>query len=234
MRNYILALLTVIMLVSACTPPVVFDRPYPTTEKDLKAIPKNYLGTFICESDSALLIIDEADITLRRENFFLLPLKDVEERDDCKISGQEMYVSGRSECIPLEFVGDSLVKGTVVEHDTLFNMGKDEVVRMYKGHVVLSKEVKKGEWAISLLTLQENADIIYRAITDKTKIKNVRRVTTMEDITTEEDKNNRYKIRPTMKQFDRLLSDDRVFIECEYLTRVYTDALPKGPIILDN
>ncbi len=234
MRNNILALLGFILLVSACTPPVVFDKAYPLGEEDLVEIPPSYTGVFICESDSALLVIDRQDITLRKENYFMLPLKDVEEREDCRIAGEQMYVSGRSECIPLEFINDSIVKGTVVEHDTLFVMGEGSVARMYNGHVVLSQELKKDQWAVSLLSLEENSDITYRAITDKTKIKNIGKITAMENITIESDKKDRYKIKPSMKQFDELLEDETVFVECEYLTRVLLDAIPSKPIILNK
>ena len=231
MDKYIILLLFSILASSACTPPVVFDKAYPLGEENLMELPALYRGAFICESDSALLIIDRNDITLRKENYFLLPIKVVEEREDCRISGEQMYVSGRSECIPLQFINDSIVKGTVVEHDTLFVMTEGSVARMYNGHVVLSQELKPNQWAVSILSLEDNLDIKYRGITDKTKIQNVGKITTMENITTENDKNNRYKVNPTMKQFDELLNDKKIFIECEYLSRVLLDAVPIEPII---
>jgi len=234
MKKYWFALLSSILMVAACTPPVVFDQPYPIGEEDLEVLPPSYTGTFICESDSNLLIIDQHEITLRKENYFLMPLKDVEERPDCNIDGEEMYVEGRAECIPLEFVNDSLVKGFVEEYDTLFAMAPGSVARMYKGHVVLSQELNDGQWAVSLLSLESNSDITYRAITDKTRIKNVGKITSMENITTKEDKNDRYKIKPTMKQFDELLRDEKVFIECEYLTRVIAVEIPTQPIIINK
>ncbi|MEM9547651.1 MAG: hypothetical protein AAGA77_16845 [Bacteroidota bacterium] len=234
MIRYWFYVLACMLMVSACTPPVVFDQPYPLGEDDLIELPSKYTGTFICESDSNLLIIDKHEITLKKENFFLMPLKDVEERPDCTIDGDEMYVEGREECIPLEFVNDSIVKGFVEEYDTLFVMSKGSVARMYNGHVVLSKEMRDGQWAVSLLSLEENSDVTYRAITDKTKIKNIGRITAMENITTTEDKNERYKIKPTMKQFDELLQDKKVFIECEYLTRVIAVEIPAQPIIIQK
>ena len=232
MKKYVMLLIGMILTISACTPPVVFDKAYPLGEENLTELPANYRGSFICESDKALLVIDRNDITLRKENYFLLPLKDVEEREDCRISGEQMFVTGRSECIPLEFINDSIVKGIVVEHDTLFVMAEGSVARMYNGHVVLSQELKDNQWAVSLLSLEANSDIKYRAITDETKIKNVGKITSMENITVEGDKKDRYKIKPTMKQFDELLNDEKVFIECEYLTRVLLDAVPTKPIIL--
>ena len=233
MNKYLIALLGFISMVLACTPPVVFDQPYPIGEDDLTTIPKAYQGSFICESDSALLTIAENDVTIKKENYFLLPLKYVEERDDCNIDGNEMFVSGRQECIPVEFVNDSIVRGYVVEYDTLFVMGEESVARMYNGHVVLSRELKDDQWGVSLLSLESNGDIVYRAMTDKTKIRNVGEITKMENITVKGDKNDRYKIRPTMKQFDELLQDEKIFIDCEYLTRVQVEPITI-PIHLNN
>lgn len=234
MKFHFLNLLGLVLLLATCTPPVVFDQPYPIGEEDLIEFPELYTGSFICESDSALLLIQKNEIVIRKENYFKLPLKYVEEREDCNIEGEEMYVSGRAECIPLEFVNDSTVQGIVVEHDTLFSMGDKAVARMYHGHLVLSQEIEDFEWAVSFLSLEKNSDIVYRAITDKTKVAEVGKVTAMEDITTKEDKNNRYKIKPTMKQFDELMHHEKVFVECEYLTRVYLDEMPKEVIILDG
>jgi len=234
MKNSWIVLLGLVIFFAYCTPPVVFDQPYPIDGEDLVEIPLAYQGTFICESDSSLLTIAARDITVRKENYFLLPVKDIEQREDCNIQGNEMYVSGRAECIPLEFVSDSLVKGFVIEYDTLFVMAEGSVARMYQGHVILSQELKDGEWAISLLSLENNADVKYRAITDKTKIKTISRITPMENITVESDKKDRYKIRPTMKQFDELLHNEKVFIECEYLSRVSVEWIPPKPIIIKD
>ena len=60
----------------------------------------------------------------------------------------------------------------------------------------------------------------FRAITNKSKIKNIEKITQATDITVESDENPRYKVRPTMIEFDKLLADDTIFITCDYLTRV--------------
>lgn len=208
------------IFILSCSPPVVFDGPYPQGGSDLLHLPDVYQGTFICESDSSIVLIGPQMITLRQEHFFTTALKDVDEKEDCSVIGNEMYIKGREECVPLEFVNDSTVRGIITEYDTLFVISKTGIARTYKGHLVLSQEIEDSEWAINIVTLQDNRDMIYRAITDETKIKNVRKITQLQDITDPEDDSPRYKIRPTMKEFDALLSDEKVFVECEYLTRV--------------
>ncbi len=214
-----------IVIVMSCTPPVVFDQAYPSDQEDLKSIPKQYQGAFICESDSALVIISDSSITLHREHYFNTKIKYVEEREECKIVDDKMYVSGRLECLPISMVNDSMVRGTFQETDTLFIMEQGSVARLYNGHLVINQKIKHREWAISLLSPEDGGDLTYKSITEKTKIKNVAKVTHTTDIKVNKGKKPRYKVRPTMKEFDELLTDDKVFIECEYLARVNLEGL---------
>lgn len=220
----ILTFLFVVLIIS-CTPPVVFEQAYPAGQDDLTSIPKLYQGSFICESDSALVIISDYDITLHKTHYFDTKIKYVEEREDCNLVDDKMYVSGRLECIPVSIVNDSMLRGTYQETDTLFKMQKGSIARLYNGQLVINQEIKPQEWAISLLTPENGGDITYKAITSETKIQNVARVTHIQDITTDQDKSPRYKVRPTKKEFDALLADEKIFIECEYLMRVKLENL---------
>lgn len=212
------------LLIISCSPPVVFDQAYPSNQKDLDIIPRSFQGAFICESDSALVLITENNITLHKTHYFDTKKRYVEEREDCKIVDDKMYVTGRLECIPVTLVNDTVVRGIVKETDTLFVMQEGSVARMHNGHLVISQQIKDREWSVTLLTPEIGDDISFKAITNTTSIKNVSKVTHTTDITTDRDKNSRYRIRPTMKEFDELLADDKVFIECEYLKRVQLDS----------
>ncbi len=208
------------LIVFSCKPPVVFEQSYPTTEEDLSHIPELYQGTYICESDSALFVISAHTITMNRTHYFNTSISTIEERAECKIVDDKMYVSGREECIPISIINDSIVRGTYKEIDTLFTILEGSNVRLYKGHLVINQEISSHKWAVSLLSYEQGGDLLYRAITNKTKIKNVKQITKAKDITTKEDKKPRYSVRPTMKEFDALLKDEKVFVECEYLTKV--------------
>lgn len=216
-------MILLLAIITSCTPPVVFDQAYPSDQADLASIPHVFQGAFICESDSSLVIISDTDVTMHRTHYFNTKMSQVEERANCKIVDDKMYISGRLECIPVSVVNDSTVRGTYKETDTLFVMQEGSVARIHKGHLVLSQELNKNEWAVSLLTTQQGGDLTFRAITKKSKIKNVSKVTHPTDITTYRDNSPRYSVSPTMKEFDALLADDKVFIECEYLLRVHLD-----------
>ena len=218
--KYLLLISISIAIALSCTPPVVFDNAYPTDSSDLSEIPFEYQGAYICESDSSLIIINKQEIVIRKEQFFRLSLKNVEEKENCLISGDKMYVDNRNECIPIVFESDSIVRGTIVENDTLFRMEPGSVARLYKGHVVISQEVENNIWAINLLELQDNGDVIYRAITDKTKIRHVQQITDTKELPSRKRDQPKYKVKPTMREFDEMMNDENIFITCDYLTRV--------------
>lgn len=215
-----LLILSLIFIAFSCTPPVVFEQAYPSGQQDLTSIPEIFQGSFICESDSALIIIKEHDITMHKTQYFDTPTKYIEEREDCKVVDDKMYVSGRLECIPVTMVNDTVIRGIVKETDTLFVIQEGSIARLYKGHLVINQKIKDKEWAISLLTPESGGDITFKAINNKTKIKNIAKVTHTKDITTKNDKHPRYVVNPTMTEFDALLADEKIFIECEYLTKV--------------
>lgn len=218
-------ILVLIVMVISCSPPVVFEQAYPSDQEDLKEIPSSFQGAFICESDSALVLISDNSIVLHKTHYFDTNVRHVEEREDCKIVDDKMYVTGRLECIAVTLVNDTLVRGIVKETDTLFVMQEESVARMYNGHLVINQQIKEKEWSVSLLAPEFGGNISFKAITNTTNIKNVKKVTHTTDITSGRDKSSRYRVRPTMKEFDELLADDKVFIECEYLKRVQLDPI---------
>lgn len=218
--KYIISTVILIWCVISCTPPIVFDKAYPSSANNLLELPMEYQGAFICESDSTVIIINKNSIANRKEQFFRLSLKNVDEKENCMISGDKMYVDDRKECIPIIFESDSVVRGTVIEVDTFFKMVPGSIARLHKGHVVISQEVEDGLWAINLLTLQDNGDIVYRAITDKTEIRKVSSITPAEQLSGYKRNGPKYKVKPTMAEFDDMINDDKVFITCDYLTRI--------------
>lgn len=215
-----LTLISLLFFIISCTPPVVFDQPYPPDAADLELIPLAFQGEYICESDSALVIISDKNITIHRTNYFQVPLSQIEQRNDCSIADDKMYVTGRHECIALDMVNDSTVRGIFEEHDTMFVMQPGSIARLYKGHLMINQEYRNNEWAVNVLSPQPQSDLILKAITQRSNINDIKKITPTKDITTSKDKKPRYIVKPTLKEFDELFNDKKIFIECEYLTRV--------------
>lgn len=209
-----------VLLVLSCHAPVVFDKAYPYDKEDLIVIPSYYRGSFICESDSSIIMINDRNITRHRNHTFVSKKEIIMEREDCKMEDDMIYIKGREICIPIIEVNDSIVQGMFTEIDTLFAMQEGSLARMHKGHLVINQEFSRGQWSVSLLTYQLGGDISFRAITDKSLIQNIAKITPTKDITTKRDRDRKYLVKPTMKEFDELLKDDKVFLECDYFTKI--------------
>jgi len=203
-----------------CTPPVVFDQAQPIEGEAMIEIPDAYQGMFICESDSTLIIISDQIVYAQHEHFFVISTVGLEEREDCSLMENEIYLPGKEMCIPIEYIDENTVKGYITDIDTLFIMNEAHVAKLYKGHLFLSKRVNQDEWAVSMLSNDSDGNINYRTITEDSSFKSIRRITQMEDITRPTDRKQRFKITPDKKAFDLLINNKNIFIDCEYLMRI--------------
>jgi len=230
MRNSIF-LAYILIVFCACEPPVVFDQPYPQNRVDLEQIPKQFHGDYLCESDSSLVRIAEQNIIHESYYEFRSNIKDLEEKEDCTIRDNQIFIKGISECVPLKYINDSIVAGQYVMVDTLFKNRYNAFARIYKGHLFLSQKIKTEEWMVHFLTPVEG-DLIYRAIVDRSNISEIKKLTPVENLEKARNDSPRYRIKPTKQEFDKLIENKRIFIECEYLIRINLEIEPncKYPI----
>lgn len=216
----ILILLITYVVLYSCTPPVIFDGPFPPDGKDLLSIPSNYQGLYVCDSDSAIVSIKPDLITRRQQLYFQTPLSAIKQRTDCVIFEHEIYLKEENICIPIEYVDEDIVRGQYEEIDTFFMFSSSSNARLYQGHLILSQELKPDQWALNILSLDKETNITYRAITAQSEIDEVKKITPLENLNTVNNGRDRYLIHPTLAEFDQLLNNDEVFIECEYLQRI--------------
>lgn len=216
-----LLVITIIVILNACVPPVVFDRPFPPNEDDLKEIPEKYHGVYMCESDSTLVFINESVIYAREPYYFEEKISDLEEFEDCTMVDGKLIMNATGEVVPVEFVGEDRVKGHFIEQDTLFHLGKEGIARPYDGNLLLSVSFKENEWSIYGLTRDAMGNVIYRAINESTDLELVDYITPLTEVEKEDvDDPPRYIARPTLVEFGRMFRNERIYIECEKLIRV--------------
>ena len=231
MKAQINLLLLILILFWSCEPPVVFDQAYPIGEADLDNIPNSFQGSFICESDSSIVHISDQLIIHESYYRFRSKLKDLEEREDCSIEDDKIFLKGMSECVPLKYINDSIVEGEYMMTDTLFKNKSHAFARLYRGHLFLSQKIKSNEWIVHFLTPDGN-NLFYRAIADKSSIKEIEVITPIEKLEQADSDKPRYRITPTLKEFDLLIDSPSIFIECEYLIHINIEYIPncKYPI----
>ncbi len=215
-----LGLILLVLLIASCTPPVVFDQPQPIDGQDVTVIPVEYQGLYVCESDSTLIIISDHIVYAQHEHFFVISIEGLEEREDCSLIENEIYLTGKDMCIPIKYIDENTVKGYITDIDTLFIMNDLHAAKTYKGHLFLSNKMDNAGWAVSMLSLDDGGNILYRGITEDSDMRGINRITPMVDITKPTDRNRRFKISPDQAAFDQLMKDNDIFIDCEYLMKV--------------
>ncbi|NNF36230.1 MAG: hypothetical protein HKN68_19155, partial [Saprospiraceae bacterium] len=99
-----IAFIFTVLLLTNCTPPVVFDKPQPLGGEAVIEIPDVYQGLYICESDSTLIIISDHIVYAQHEHFFVISTEGLEEREDCSLMENEIYLPGKEMCIPIEYI----------------------------------------------------------------------------------------------------------------------------------
>lgn len=228
-------LIIVIAVCGSCEPPVVFNQPYPVGQPNLDEIPSVFQGVYLCESDSTLVRITGQNIIHESYYSFTSKLDELEEKEDCTIKDDQMFIKGMSECVPLKYINDSVVRGEYLMVDTLFKNKSNAFARLYKGHLILSQKLRHKEWMVHFLT-PEQSDLYYRAIVDESNLSEIDQVTTMESLKDSRQDSPRYRIKPSNKEFDLLIENRRIFVECEYLIHVNLEITPncKYPIKSNN
>ncbi len=228
--KYLIIYTAFIVLAISCSPPVVFNDPYPIDEDNLLTIPDEYQGLYMCESDSTLIHVGSTYIVSIESVKFTSHINDINQKENCAIVNDEIYLTERTECIPIKYINDTIVEGITNDIDTLWALSPQSVARNYQGNIILSTQMKNNEWSIDILSIDKYKNVMYRAINEASEIDEIEKVTPLKNITKLTDETPRYKVTPTQKEFDVLFQNNKVFPVCEYLIRVNSESLIQ-PII---
>ncbi len=216
--KYILGFIIGLLLFS-CDHRVKFSEAMPPTVEATGKIPEIFLGTFICESDSSRLYINEYSAIKESHFLFETSIQKVEETENCSLVAGGLYLPGRKECIPFKYISEDSISATIYELDTIFSFRENEVVKYYKGHLFVSFNNEKNEWETWMFTPQSDGTILFEfiAVPDNEKvIKDVTR-----DYSKRIDANEKvhYTLNPSKKEFDEILNKHYLF-ECDILIPV--------------
>lgn len=226
MKQLLSSTFILLLFLSSCLSPVVFDDAYPKGEESLNSIPDFVQGIFMCESDSTIISITDHGIYAWDVNYFEESIERINERETCTLIENEIYFEELQECVPVDFISEDSVKGEFITIDTLFEMSSKDIVKLYKGSVVLSHKLSKEKWVISLLSLDAHNNVYYRAINENSELESLAEITNMEQIDVDRNKEPIYRIKPSKAEFEKIFDRDDIFIVCEYLMRVNLEDPP--------
>ena len=211
------------LILTGCEPAVVFKDAMPPGVDPVTTVPKIFRGVYVSENDSARIYI-EKDLAVQESFYeFVTSVARVHETEDCSIVAGGLYLPGRKECIPFEYINEDSITAKVYELDTIFSFDKDEVAKYYKGHLFLNLKSDSNNWICWMLTPQQDGSITLELIDIPDNKRKIEEISIDYETRNKDKKDVQYIINPTLVEFDKIL-------EKEY-TRKY-DVL--RPVNLEN
>ncbi len=214
-----------IIVFASCESAVVFQDAMPPGVEAITEVPELFHGVYVCESDSSRIYIEKYDAVQESFYEFVTSIMRVRETEDCSIVAGGLYLPGRKECIPFEYINEDSISAKVYELDTLFSFQNDEIAKFYNGHLFLNKQNEEQNWITRMLTPQQGGSLILELITVPDNKRKVEEITI--DYSTREIKkdNIQYIINPTLVEFERIL-DKEYTLECDILHPVNLEITP--------
>ncbi len=218
MSRIILVVFIAVILVSSCgEPPVVFIEAQPQ-DLDAKAyFEPIYRGVFLCESDSATVYVKAKTIHKEKEYNFKTTLEEIDSIQGAELIGDQLWLEGFEEPVPVEIEGDS-ISGEILFRDTLFEIGKGQVLKFFRGHHILNKKLIDEKWEVLILSIDYDLNLrLYEAAMPE-DLGKLDKVTPVKDISTEEI--DQILLAPTVTEFRNIMRMHLVFQECDLYRRM--------------
>ena len=207
-----------LLTIGACTePPVVFTEAQPQGLPAEPYINMVYRGTFFCESDSATVHIKARTIHKERLYAFSIPKAEVDTMQDATLEDSVLVIKGFEESIPVEIINDTLYADIMIR-DTLFEMSSKQILKYYKGHQVISKELGPEKWEVIILSLDGDMNLRLSEAILPADLEALEEITPVEDISTEEQ--IQIRVSPSYLEFGEILQKQLIFQECDLFTRM--------------
>ncbi len=142
--KYIFLLVPIIM---ACESDFTLKNPLPPSLEALDYIPDNYIGRYICHSDSSIIYISEKAITVETKSVFESSINNIQETENCSIVDGGLYFPGKKECIPFEYISEDSIRAIVWDLDTLIDLSsKLDVIKHYEKVMYVNKSNEQDHW----------------------------------------------------------------------------------------
>jgi len=214
MKIKIISAAIILASLFACTPkeamPVAtFNEPQPANIESLPTFPKRLQGQYLSLKDSSMLSINDKFIQRTYNLDFKIHSKALDSlRQDsrCQIKGDTLiFLDIHKKMKIIKQVGDSLlIRGHSI--DTLFQIGRNNILRKFKGFYFLNTRYDSDSWEVKKVQLTKGVLVISR-ILDEADIKK------LEEITETETPQDTVRILPhtfttTKKQFKTFIKNE--------------------------
>ncbi len=219
MRYFLYAMLLLLGLTFfySCVPAVVFEEPQPQGAETHSSFPMMYRGTFLCSSDSAIVWITDKLVYKEKTYSVTMTQVEVNETEGVELIGDQLYIESINDPVKVVTQGDS-VFANVTLRDTLFHLGKDQVLTQFRGHQLLNRQLKSGDWEVMILSINYDFDLILSKAVEPEDLEQLESITPVEDLSRGD--TVQYRISPSVYEFNQILEEQLIFEPCDYYERV--------------
>lgn len=227
--RYIL-MIAILYVLSSCDSTVSFKEALPPGIDEIEHIPSNFIGIFMCQSDSTKVHITTTSIYSERYVGMFLSKNKTYENEGCNITDGGVFIRGRQECIPILAESKDSVYIELVDRDTFFAFREGEVLKSYKGHLFLNQRTEDASWVTFILSPLDRSTLQFDYISIPNEVAQVRAIT--EDfiqLDKPEENEPYFILNPDLIEFQDLLNQE-FRLECETLERInfeYEMFIPK-------
>jgi hypothetical protein len=204
--NYLKFVLIVVYLgfSTSCQPPVVFGEPQPADTEPLSEIPNDYQGIYWCKVDSASLLVDSRTFIKRREFLIKLTRAELDSSRDLQLKNGRLFVNDWRGSFPIEEKGGTIISKIVIR-DTLFSLGKKQLAKPFKGHLILNTRLDEDAWGVTVVSLKDYGLISIAHANMPEDLTGLDAITPVRTLSKNNERKTQIYITPTKDQFDQIL-----------------------------
>ncbi len=204
------AFIVILIFLASCQPPVVFGESQPSGIAPVTNIPKEYQGIYWCAADSATIYIDDKAFIKRKEYLIKLTRSEIDSNENLMILDGRMFVSDLEGDFPMQEKGDTITT-TIVIRDTLFSIGREQLMKPFKGHLIMNTKLDENAWAVSVASLKANGLLSIARADFPENLSSLEAITPVRTLSEGNERNTQIYITPTKEQFEQILQKGVLF-----------------------
>lgn len=206
MMKFFKAILFFTFMLASCGPQLIFTEPQPQGKKDRPEFKRKYLGSYVMERDSSLVLSVQPDLVFVTQQLNIAePVSFFDSSEGWWLQdGKLIGALAGEDGIPVSIHNDS-VFGRWTVRDTLFVPGDKQVLRHHKGRYFLNKSLAPGEWQVRSLWLEKDR-LIMADINYAEDIERMKELSLLKEVQTDSGEVTGYKSSPSRKELSEYLN----------------------------
>jgi hypothetical protein len=199
-----------IVVFTSCQPPVVFGEAQPVGIKPLTEIPSDYQGIYWCKVDSVSLFVDDKTFIKRKEFLIKMTRSEIDSNNNLELVNGRLFVKDLEIDFPADEIGDTIISSLILR-DTIFAIRPQQVLKPYKGHLVINTKLNENTWSVLLVSHKSAGTISLARAEIPENFAQLDSITTLKTLTKLDGKETQIYLTPTAEQFGRILDQGLLF-----------------------